>query len=263
MLDVTRSGSLAWLRLNRPQARNAMNLELASLFDRALSEADADPQVRVIVLSGAGPAFCAGQDLNALASGEPEAFIGDRGWAGFTARSRRTPVIAAVDGAAVGGGFELILACDLVVASTRAWFALGEVNHGLIAAAGGAARLPHRLPHALAMELVLTGSRLTAERAFQLGAVNRLVEPGTAEQVAQTLADAIVANPAGAVAAGRQVVECSRRDGEASAQRLAERLLEQLRAGPDAAEGVQAFAEGRAPRWRTPPKRAKGVPSPY
>jgi enoyl-CoA hydratase/carnithine racemase len=244
LLDLDHCGPIAWLRLNRPRARNAVNLALARELDAALTSLEQSPAIRAVILCASGPAFCAGQDLRALAGGEPEAFIADRGWAGFTARARTVPVIAAVDGPAVGGGFELVLACDLVVASTRAWFALPEVRHGLIAAAGGAARLPLRLPPQLAVELLLTGSELSAERAAELGLVNRLVAPGLVDEGAQTLAEAIVANPSNAVLASLQVAQCARVSGEAAAQKLAELRLAELLAGPETTERIRAFAHG-------------------
>lgn len=240
---------LAVVTLARPAARNALDLSAAHELDRAVTQAEADAAVRAIVLAGEGPVFCAGADLKALAAGEPEAFIEDRGWGGLTRRQRVKPMIAAVEGPALAGGLELVLACDLVVAAPEAVFGSPEVRWGLIAAAGGAIRLPHRIPPNIANELLLTAQPMDASRAHALGLVNQLVEPGSAVDAAKRLATTIATNAPLALEATMRVVERSLSHGEDAAWPLALELLEALRETNDSAEGLAAFKERRAPGW--------------
>jgi enoyl-CoA hydratase len=241
--------SLAVVTLARPEARNALDQQAARELDRAVTQAETEPAVRVIVLAAEGPVFCAGADLKALALGEPEAFIDDRGWGGVTQRQRVKPMIAAVEGPALAGGLELILACDLVVATPEAAFGSPEVRWGLIAAAGGAIRLPHRVPPNIANELLLTAKPIDATRGYALGLVNQLVEPGSAVDTAKRLATAVAANAPLAIEATMRVVERSLSHSEEAAWELAHKLLEDLRATNDCAEGLAAFKERREPRW--------------
>jgi enoyl-CoA hydratase len=239
----------AVVRLDRPEARNALDLRGARELDEALTAIEADPRVRAIVLAAEGPVFCAGADLKALAAGEPEAFIADRGWAGLTRRQRVKPIIAAVEGPALAGGLELVLACDLIVATPQASFGAPEVRWGLLAASGGAIRLPHRLPPNIANELLLTARPIDAERAFSLGLVNRLVERGQAVDCAAGLALEISANAPLGIEATLRVAALTLSEGEEAAWSLALELLERLRATEDCAEGLAAFAERRPPVW--------------
>jgi enoyl-CoA hydratase/carnithine racemase len=163
--------------LNRPEARNAVNRQLAGAVAAALEGLDADDDLRVGVITGAGGTFCSGMDLKAFAAGERPTVAG-RGFAGIAQRAARKPLIAAVEGYALAGGFEVALACDLIVAARDARFGIPEVKRGLVAAAGGLLRLPRRIPYHLAMELALTGEPVDAPRAKELGIVNRLAEPG-------------------------------------------------------------------------------------
>ncbi|MER7080649.1 short chain enoyl-CoA hydratase [Saccharopolyspora kobensis] len=242
------AGSALVITINRPQARNAVDTAVATGIAAAVDELEANPELSVGVLTGAAGTFCAGMDLKAAARGESPVVPG-RGFAGLAEAETRKPLIAAVEGYAMGGGFELALACDLIVAATGARFALPEVKRGLIAGGGGVIRLPKRIPHHLAMELLLTGRAIDAQRARELGLVNRVVDDGEAVTTALQLAAEVAANAPLALAAVKKVVRLSdgAPDAEAfSAQRAEARAL---RESEDFAEGVRAFAEKRAPKW--------------
>src|SRR5215217_4483926 len=200
------AGGVLTVTLNRPKARNAVNRRLARGVAAALEALDADDDLRVGVITGAGGTFCAGMDLKAFAAGE-RPIVAGRGFAGIAQRAARKPLIAAVEGYALAGGFEVALACDLIVAARDARFGIPEVKRGLVAAAGGLLRLPRRIPYHLAMELALTGEPIPAERAHAVGLVNRLTEPGGALAAARELAAAIARNGPLAVAASKQVVQ--------------------------------------------------------
>ena len=246
---VQRRGFTQVITINRPDARNALDGATGRAIAAAADELDADPDLRVGVLTGAGGTFCAGMDLKAFLSGDlPE--IAGRGLAGITITPPRKPLIAAVEGWALAGGFELVLACDLVVAADGSKFGVPEVKRGLVAAAGGALLLTRRIPFASAMELLLTGEPITAERAAALGLVNRLVPDGTALERALELAEVIAANGPLAVAATKRIA----RDGAdwtvtEGWQRQAE-LIRPVFESQDAREGATAFAQKRAPVWR-------------
>lgn len=238
------------ITIDRPAVRNAIDVTAGRAIDAALCELDRRPELRVGILTGAGGTFSAGKDIKAATAGRPEAIFDDRGFAGLTRAALRTPLIAAVEGLALGGGFELVLSCDLVVASASAEFGLPEVSRGLVASEGGMVRLPRRLPPAIAAELLLTGDRLPAQRAVDLGLVNRLVPPGEALPAATELAARIVRNAPLAVATVIRVLrECATRP-EPEAFQLQDRLVAPVFASPDAAEGLLAFTERRAPVWR-------------
>jgi enoyl-CoA hydratase len=238
------------ITINRPKARNAIDYATTEAMIAAFEELDARADLAVGIVTGAGGTFCAGMDLKAFARGEPSPSIPPRGFAGLVMRPPRTPLVAAVEGFAVGGGWEVALACDLVVAAEDARFALPEVKRGLVAAAGGLLRLPDRLPYHLAMELILTGEPMTARRAHEWGAVNRLAPSGGALAAARELAALVAANGPLAVAASKRIVV------ESADWSLSERFERQramtdpVRASADAAEGARAFAEKRAPVWR-------------
>lgn len=247
-LVVERHGAVLVMQMNRPQARNAMSLSLSERIASALDELDEDPTLSVGVFTGAGGTFCAGMDLKDFAAGRRPVVEG-RGFAGLVQRPPRKPLIAAVEGYALAGGFEIVLACDLVVAARTATFGLPEVKRGLTAAAGGLFRLPHRVPYHLAMELVLTGRMWPAEEAAGAGLVNRLVEKGEALEGALELASEIAANAPLALAASKRVIvespdwprdECFTRQEE---------HVDPVRQSSDAQEGARAFAEKRAPVW--------------
>ena len=192
VLTERRDGVLL-ITLNRPEARNAVNLALAEGVAAALDELDADGDLAVGVITGAGAGFCAGMDLKAFVTGE-RPWVGDRGFAGIVQRASRKPLIAAIEGFAVAGGLEVALACDLIVAAREAKLGIPEVKRSLVAAGGALMRLPRRVPYGIAMELALTGDTITAERAYELGLVNRLAERGGAVDAALELAGAIAAN---------------------------------------------------------------------
>src|ERR687887_1233241 len=192
VLSERRDGVLL-ITLNRPEARNAVNRALAEGVAAALDALDADDEVAVGVLTGAGAGFSAGMDLKAFVVGE-SASVGDRGFAGIVQRASRKPLIAAIEGFAVAGGLEIALACDLIVAARDAKLGVPEGKRGLVAAGGALRQLPRRLPGALAMELALTGETISAERGAELGMVNRLAEPGEALEAALELADQVAAN---------------------------------------------------------------------
>src|SRR4051795_11989447 len=187
-----RRGNVLLITLNRPDARNAVNLALAEGVAAALDELDGADDLSVGILTGAGKAFCSGMDLKAFVAGERP--YAERGFAGIAQRPPEKPLIAAIEGYAVAGGFEVALACDLIVAARDAKVGIPEVKRGLVAAAGALIRLPKRIPYHLAMELALTGDPISAERAYAIGIVNRLAEPGEAVAVARELAAAIAGN---------------------------------------------------------------------
>lgn len=248
VLTEVRDGVLL-VTLNRPEQRNAVNRAVAEGIAAALDRLDAEDDLRVGVLTGAGKGFCAGMDLKAFVAGEPVGVPG-RGFAGIVQRASAKPLIAAVEGFAVAGGFEIALACDLIVAARGARFGIPEVKRGLVAAGGALLRLPQRMPYHLAMELALTGDFVDASRGYDVGLVNRVVEPGTAVEAAVSLAGAIAANGPLALAASKRIlVEAPGWPADAAWERQAE-ITDPVRASADAREGSVAFAEKRAPRWQ-------------
>jgi len=248
VLTERRDGVLL-ITLNRPDARNAVNLPLAEGIAAALDDLDADGDLTAGVLTGAGKGFCAGMDLRAFATGE-RPWVGDRGFAGIVQRAARKPLIAAVEGFAVAGGLEVALACDLIVAAKGAKLGIPEVKRSLVAAGGALRRLPQRLPLGLVMEMALTGDPITAERGHELGLVNRLAEPGSAADVALELAAAIAKNGPLALEATKQILQ---EQGDWSNEEFWARQGEI--SGPvfgseDAREGAVAFTEKREPQWQ-------------
>lgn len=236
------------LTLNRPRAKNAMTQAMAQIIAREIDRLDADPHLAAVIVTGSGGSFCAGMDLKGFLRGERPSIPG-RGFGGLTETPPRKPIIAAVEGWALAGGFELVLACDLVVASRGARFGIPETKRGLIAAAGGLLRLPDRLPEVVAMELALTGDPVGAERLHQLGLVNSLTDDGHALSTALELAERIAANGPLAVAASKRIMSESRgwpRDERFVRQRP---LVDEVLASADAQEGARAFAEKRPAAW--------------
>ncbi|MFD9455203.1 crotonase/enoyl-CoA hydratase family protein [Streptomyces sp. NPDC059985] len=247
VLTARREGVLV-ITLNRPHVRNAVDRALAEAVDAALTLLEADPGLDVGVLTGAGGHFCSGMDLKAFPDeGVPR--VADRGLAGLTRAHRTKPLIAAVEGAAVAGGFELVLACDLITAADTAFFVLPEVARGLIASEGGAIRLPARLPYHLAMDMLLTASPLPAADAARHGLVNRLTGEGEALDAALALAARVRANAAQAVRITRQVVEATRGLDDRSAFDVQDPLTAPVFTTASAAEGTRAFCEKRPPAW--------------
>jgi enoyl-CoA hydratase len=247
-LLVEERGRVLVLTMNRPEAKNAMSMAMAHQIAEALEMFDSRADLSVAVITGAGGTFCAGMDLKGFARGERPVVEG-RGFAGLVQQPPRKPLIAAVEGYALAGGFEIVLSCDLVVASNAAKFGLPEVKRGLTAAAGGLLRLQHRIPYHLAMELVLTGRMWPATEAAEARLVNRLAEPGGALDAALELADEVAANAPLALAASKQVLV---RSVDWPLEEKFERqheFVDPIRQSADAKEGALAFVEKRAPQW--------------
>jgi enoyl-CoA hydratase len=245
------------ITLDRPEARNAVDREMALGLEAAVDRLEDDPDVRVGVLTAnvegqARPVFCAGADLKVIRdTGTAATLFTDRGgFAGFTFREREKPIVVAVDGLATAGGMEIVLAADVVVATTRSAFGLAEVRHNLVAAAGGLYRLPRAIGHAPAMDAILTGEPIDASRAYQLGLVSRLAEAGAALDTAMDVARAIAAAAPLAVRASREIVRAAAFTDDDVLRERSRSLLDQLLGSEDAAEGLRAFAEKRAPRWK-------------
>ncbi|MEA2302739.1 MAG: enoyl-CoA hydratase [Solirubrobacteraceae bacterium] len=244
-----RRGTVLLITLNRPEVRNAVNAAVAEGIAGALDELDADPELTVGILTGTGGFFCAGMDLGAFVKGESPWF-GDRGFAGIAQRGARKPLIAAIEGFAVAGGFEVALACDLIVAAEGAKLGIPEAKRSLVAAGGALLRLPRRMPYHVVMELALTGDAMPAERFHAFGVVNRLAAPGSAVDVALELAAAIARNGPLALAASKAVIE---QQFDWSSEEMWARqgeLSGPVFASEDAKEGALAFKEKREPVWR-------------
>ncbi len=251
-LVVERRDAVSILRLNRPEARNALNSALLAGLGAAVLAAEADPEVRVVVLTGTGDrAFCAGMDLRSFAEGDvPGSGTGDT-LAGFYRLVRgqvSVPVVGAANATAVAGGLELLLGCDLVVASSQARFGLPEVKRGLFAAGGGTG-LGTRIPLAQALELVLTGDLIDAHRALEIGLINRVAAPEDVLDTALELAATIAANGPLGLAASKELVRLSVSDPAAAEARWAH-WQAQVFSSEDAKEGALAFIEKRAPVWQ-------------
>jgi len=242
-----RRGHVAVITLNRPAMRNAVDAGIAQGLELAIDTLDGTTELRAGVLAAEGPAFCAGADLRLIAEGRREEMYTERGgFAGLTARSRIKPLIAAVEGPAVAGGMELLLACDMIVASTGAIFALPEVKRSLVAAGGGLFRAPQVLPRGVALEMLLTGDPLSAARAHELGLVVELCEAGEATARAIALAKRIAVNAPLAVQRSLREVTASE---EAELWRRSRQAMDEILRTEDAQEGPRAFLERRSPEW--------------
>jgi enoyl-CoA hydratase len=246
---VERNGPVQVITINRPEARNALTAEVSRRIADAVDELDASPNLHVGVLTGAGGTFCSGMDLKGFLRGERASLPG-RGLGGITTTPPSKPLVAAVEGWAVAGGFELLLACDLVVAAEGAMFGLPEVKRGLVAAAGGAIGLSRRVSPSLAMEMLLLGDTITAARAASGGLVNRVVPDGSALREALAMASQIAENGPLAVAASKELVRGSDDLTLPEAREMQARLVKVVFDSDDAMEGARAFAEKRAPRWQ-------------
>jgi enoyl-CoA hydratase len=235
--------------LNRPDARNAVNAALAAGLAAALDRLDADDDLQVGILCGAGRGFSAGMDLKAFVAGESPHVEG-RGFAGIVERPPAKPLIAAIEGFAVAGGLEIALACDLIVAARDARLGIPEVKRSLVASAGALLRLPRRIPYHVAMEMALTGEPISAQRAYEVGLVNRVAEPGEAVAGARELARAVAANgPLALIASKRILVEAPGWAEDELWQRQGE-VAGPVMTSEDAREGATAFAEKREPVWK-------------
>ena len=242
-------GGVLLITLNRPDQRNAVNAALASGVAEALDRLDDDDDLKVGILTGAGKGFSSGMDLKAFVAGESP-YAADRGFAGITQRGAAKPLIAAVEGYALAGGFEVALGCDLIVAARDARFGIPEVKRSLVAAAGALLRLPQRIPYHLAMELALTGDPIDAERGYELGIVNRLAEPGGAVDAALGLAGEIARNGPLALRASKRIVQSSSDWTDSEAWEKQGEIAGPVMVSEDAREGAIAFAEKRDPIWR-------------
>ncbi len=247
---------VAVITLNRPEARNAVNGDVARGLEAAIDRLEADDDVWVGILTANTdgqdrPVFCAGADLKAINSGEAATLGTERGgFAGFVYRDRKKPVIVAVDGLATAGGCEIVLAADLVVATTRSAFGLAEAKRNLIAGAGGLFRLPRAIGQAAAMEAILTGEPIPAERAHALGLLSRLVEPGAAVDEAMRLARQITACAPLAVWESRKIVRAAATEDDETLIRMTNEAFGRVMRSDDTKEGLEAFIQKRAPNWQ-------------
>ena len=246
LLTEVRDGVLI-VTINRPEAKNAMNKAAAEGIAAAMDRLDAEDDLRVGVLTGAGGTFCSGMDLKGFLRGESPSVEG-RGFGGVVQAPPRKPLIAAVEGYALAGGLELMIACDLVVANAGAKFGIPEAKRGLVAAAGGVMMLPDQIPERIAMELALTGDFIDAQRAYELGLINKVVE-GSALDGALELAKKIVANGPLAVRVSKAIVKESRGWPMDERYKRQGELIAPVFVSQDAREGAAAFAEKRAPNW--------------
>ena len=237
------------ITINRPDQRNAVNAAVAEGIGHALDRLDTDEGLILGIITGAGKGFCAGMDLKAFVAGERPWFA-DRGFAGITRRAAAKPLIAAVEGFAVAGGLEVALACDLIVAARGAKLGIPEVKRSLVAAGGGLLRLPRLLPRAVAMEMALTGDPLLAERAHELGMVNRLAEPGETLEVALGLAGQITPNAPLGIIGSKRILNESLDWPDAEFFDRQEAISGPIFDSEDAREGATAFAQKRAPVWK-------------
>jgi enoyl-CoA hydratase/carnithine racemase len=246
-----KQGHVALVTLNRPEKRNAVNAAIAASLEAAVRRVEADPEIRVAILtSSEDRVFCAGADLGAVAAGKGAGIeTSAGGFAGFVYAHRLKPWIAAIEGMALGGGCEIALACDMIVASESARFGLPEVKRGLLANAGGVHRIGAVLPRNVANELIATGEPLDAARAHQFGLVNRLVPSGGAAAAAKTLADSVAANAPLAVQYSLQAARSAQGLPDGAGRTVASERFAALRRSEDFKEGPRAFVEKRAPIW--------------
>jgi enoyl-CoA hydratase len=248
VIRTLREGPIFIIQLNRPKQRNAINEALARAIHAAIDELDEDAALRVGVITGNESAFCSGMDLKAYLDNENP--VTARGFAGLTRKPPVKPLIAAVEGLALAGGLEIALSCDLIVAARGAVFGVPEPKRGLVAAAGGLFRLPKRIAYHVAMYMAVTGESISADRAYEVGLVNKLVEPGTALQEALALAHLVAANAPLAVAASKAIVRGALDVDEQGGWSLQDRIGLPVLATEDAKEGAMAFAQKRAPIWQ-------------
>ncbi len=251
MIDFEVRGAIAIVTIRRPEQRNAVDAAVARGIEVAIDRLEASDDLRVGILAGEGPVFCAGADLEAIVAGHSDGIVTERGgFGGLVQRSRTKPLIAAVDGPALAGGLEMALACDLVVASRTAIFALPEVKRSLVASGGGLFRLPRALGSKVALEMILTGDPIGAERAYHLGLVNRLTEQGDALRGARDLAERIALNAPLAVYESRHVATAAYGYTDAELWAATAGAASRVARSEDFAEGPRAFVEDRTPVWK-------------
>jgi enoyl-CoA hydratase len=244
-----RRGNILVITINRPEVRNAFDLETADAMSRAVDALDGDPELRAGVLTGAGGHFSSGMDMKAFLTGNVP-YVAHRGIFGIVNEPPTTPLIGAVEGAALAGGFELMLVCDLVVAAADVELGINEVQRGTCASAGGLMKLPHRIPIAVAAEMALTGRSIGAERALELGLVNRIAEPGEALAGALELAGSVARNAPLALEASKRVLYGTLDWTSDEAWAKQGEIVGPIWDSEDAREGSRAFKEKREPRWR-------------
>lgn len=251
-VDLQRLGhGIALVTLRRPAARNAITPQLTHMLEKIVTEVERSNEIRVAILTGEGDrAFCAGADLNEVAAGRlDDCFTQSGGFAGFVNAKRSKPWIAAVNGPALAGGFEIVLACDLAVAVDEAIFGLPEVTRGLIASAGGLYRLPRVLPRVLAMEMIATGRPIGADQALAMGVINRVVSPLELLESSQALASEICANAPLAVRESVRIVRAASGFDDDELRGAAEAAQAILQTTSDYSEGATAFLEKRKAEW--------------
>ncbi len=250
-IEFEKQDHIAYITLNRPEARNAVNGDVAQGMEAALDAIEEDSHIRVAILSGNGKAFCAGADLKEVAAGNGAALSTKRGgFAGIVRRERSKPLIAAITGSALAGGTEIALSCDMIVCSQETQFGLPEVKRSLIAGAGGLFRLPRALGMAPALEAILTGDPLPAERAWQLGMVNKVVAADQVMAEAKALAERVMANAPLAVQASLRIARRALIDDDDTLFRAGGKEMAVISKTEDYQEGPRAFIEKRAPQWK-------------
>ena len=245
---VEKSDGVMVVTINRPEAKNAMNKSAAEAISAAMDDLEADDDVAVGILTGAGGTFCSGMDLKGFLKGESP-FVEDRGFGGLSQWTPKKPLIAAVDGYALAGGMELALSWDLIVADDKAQFGIPEAKRGLAAAAGGLIKLPRQMPWRIAMELALTGDFISAQRAYELGFINRVSERPSLD-AAKELAAKIAANGPLALAASKGVIRDSHTWTDDEMWTKQQQYVAPVFVSEDAREGAAAFAEKRKPEWK-------------
>ena len=250
-VEIQKEGNLAIITLNRPEARNAINGEMAKTMEACLDEFENDENLWVGILKAEGTVFCAGADLKEINAGNGANLSTSRGgFGGIVKRERTKPLIAAITGTAVAGGCEISLSCDMIVASNETVFGLPEVKRSLVAAAGGLFRLPRALGMATAMELITTGDPLPAQRAYELGMVNKVVDKSDVLGEAKALASRILANAPLAVQASRNVASKAMIDDDSDLWREGNKAFQSIVGTEDYKEGPLAFIEKRPPNWK-------------
>lgn len=251
VVEFEKKERTAVITLNRPEARNAVNGEVAAGIEAAIDEFESDPDLWVAILAANGPTFCAGADLKEIAAGNGRSLSTKKGgFAGLVSRERVKPLIAAINGSALAGGTEIALACDLIVCSDQTDFGLPEVKRSLIAGAGGLFRLPRAIGMAPAMEVILTGDLLTCHKAFNLGMVNKVVPAEQVMSAALDLAERIAINAPLAVQASRRIASRAIIDEDDVLLRAGNAEFKEIAKTEDYKEGPKAFIEKRAPQWK-------------
>ena len=251
MVEHEIQGNVAVMRINRPEARNAVNGAVAQGIEAGIDELESNPELWVGVLTGTAEFFCAGADLKLINAGKAgEMMTSKGGFAGIVTRQRSKPIIVAVEGPALAGGLEIVLSCDLVVASRESRFGIPEVKRNLVAAAGGVFRLPRVLPKNVAVEMGITGDPISAQRAYDLGLVNELADPGSALDAALALAARISASAPLAVQKTLELMRDLKDADDTTGIAKSGEAMMALAGSDDFSEGLMAFIEKREPQWK-------------